>query len=556
MKKSKIYYGINIINHENKLDTKSITNALDLKFIKYDFNKKTDDFVDMIINKNEGNFEYVIDKKSFFSLGDVIDYYNVVPKLFEKNLIDNNYEKRLNQLEHLKDIEKEKIIKKYNNLFNKNFNVLNGINSIYEWYTGAVYFKDYEWNEIDDNNKLKKLFLAKNEDSYIYSLPLDFGLLLRSYKIYYYFSTNVSRFKKPTINQIRVWFLNITDFLEELKVILPTYKINSDYDRRLLLGVVDNLRNIILLLTNAELMTLSENGMDFIYDKSCSNSSLNTYFELIEKYQTVIEGICFRSIEDKLNLNIINDIIKCLINLKDNTLNKIQSITDEFILSKSFNPLREIDNYVENYIVCKSIVKNLNLSKKKFNLISILYGSLELPFIIKRLCNSNVDLSFLFQNHGMYLDRQNKSLLEIDEDLIEYGKLNKRVNTYIIDDNMMSGVTMQLAYNKLFINGYKNIKGIFVIRHPNVNRIAQLEHFDVALNLELVDKFIYGLLTETPYSKIKRNTNLNNMFVNELNIFSIMTEVFLKALYCNNSFIQDSQVDIFKGYSEGKNDKI
>ena len=91
--------------------------------------------------------------------------------------------------------------------------------------------------------------------------------------------------------------LNITDFLEELKVILPTYKINSDYDRRLLLGVVDNLRNIILLLTNAELMTLSENGMDFIYDKSCSNSSLNTYFELIEKYQTVIEGICFRSIE-------------------------------------------------------------------------------------------------------------------------------------------------------------------------------------------------------------------------------------------------------------------
>jgi len=527
-----------------------------LKFIKYDFNKKTDDFVDMIINKNEGNFEYVIDKKSFFSLGDVIDYYNVVPKLFEKNLIDNNYEKRLNQLEHLKDIEKEKIIKKYNNLFNKNFNVLNGINSIYEWYTGAVYFKDYEWNEIDDNNKLKKLFLAKNEDSYIYSLPLDFGLLLRSYKIYYYFSTNVSRFKKPTINQIRVWFLNITDFLEELKVILPTYKINSDYDRRLLLGVVDNLRNIILLLTNAELMTLSENGMDFIYDKSCSNSSLNTYFELIEKYQTVIEGICFRSIEDKLNLNIINDIIKCLINLKDNTLNKIQSITDEFILSKSFNPLREIDNYVENYIVCKSIVKNLNLSKKKFNLISILYGSLELPFIIKRLCNSNVDLSFLFQNHGMYLDRQNKSLLEIDEDLIEYGKLNKRVNTYIIDDNMMSGVTMQLAYNKLFINGYKNIKGIFVIRHPNVNRIAQLEHFDVALNLELVDKFIYGLLTETPYSKIKRNTNLNNMFVNELNIFSIMTEVFLKALYCNNSFIQDSQVDIFKGYSEGKNDKI
>lgn len=113
---------------------------------------------------------------------------------------------------------------------------------------------------------------------------------------------------------------------------------------------------------------------------------------------------------------------------------------------------------------------------------------------------------------------------------------------------------MQFAYNKLFINNYKNIKGLFVIRHPNVNRIAQLEHFDVALNIALVDEFIFGMITDTPYTKIKRNSNLNNMFVNELNIFSIMTEIFLKALYCNNSFIKDSQVDIFKGYSEGIDD--
>ena len=76
----------------------------------------------------------------------------------------------------------------------------------------------------------------------------------------------------------------------------------------------------------------------------------------------------------------------------------------------------------------------------------------------------------------------------------------------------------------------------------------------MALNLNLVDKFIFGMITDTPYSKIKRNSNLNNMFVNELNIFSVMTEIFLKALYCNNSFIKDSQVDIFKGYSEGIND--
>ena len=150
----------------------------------------------------------------------------------------------------------------------------------------------------------------------------------------------------------------------------------------------------------------------------------------------------------------------------------------------------------------------------------------------------------MFQNHGMYLDRQKQSLTEINKDFIEYGKCDRKNATFIVDDNMMSGITMQFAYNKLFINNYKNIKGLFIIRHPNVNRIAQLEYFDVALNLNLVDKFIFGMITDTPYSKIKRNSNLNNMFVNELNIFSVMTEIFLKALYCNNSFIKDSQVYI------------
>ena len=156
----------------------------------------------------------------------------------------------------------------------------------------------------------------------------------------------------------------------------------------------------------------------------------------------------------------------------------------------------------------------------------------------------------------MYLDRKKKKKNIIVINLKEYGFLHKENDTYLIDDNMMSGVTMQFAYNQLYLNGINNIKGIFVVRHPNINRIAQLEYFDTALNLNLVDNYIDGMLTDTPYTKIKRGTNYNSMFVNELNIFSIMTEIFLKALYCNNSFIKDSQVDIFLGYSEGKNDKI
>lgn len=549
-----INYGINIIVTDDNISLNKILKKLNSKFIKYEINNKKNDFINVQIINQQNKIKFIVDNAEYKTITKVIDKYNVVPKLFSKNLINDKYELKLNKLEHEKDIEKSKIIEKYNLKINKRFKVTDGINSIYEWYTGAIFFKDYEWNEIDADNRLKKLFLEKNKDSFIYSLPLDNGIILRSYEIYYYFSTNVSRFQKPNIKQINDWFYNVSKYLSKLKLIMPTYIIKNNYDRRLLLGVVDNLRNIILILANSELMILSNNGKDFIYHDSCSKPILNQYFKLIETYQTIIDNICFGEIDDKLCLSLLNIVITELDILKEETQNNLKVIKDEFILSKCFNPLREIDNYIENYIVCKSIVTKKNLNKKTYHLVSILYGSLELPFIIKRLCNSKIQLSFLFQNHGMYLDRQQRSLTKINKEIIEYGQCDRKNNTFIIDDNMMSGVTMQFAYNKLFINDYKNIKGLFIIRHPNVNRIAQLEHFDVALNLDLVNKFIFGMITDTPYSKIKRNSNFNNMFVNELNIFSIMTEIFLKALYCNNSFIKDSQVDIFKGYSEGIDD--
>ena len=450
------------------------------------------------------------------------------------------------------------MLKKYNKIIKKNFKVNNGLNDIYEWFTGAVFFKDYEWEEIH-NNKIKDLFETMENNSYLYSLPLDNGIILRGSNIYYYFSTDVSRFKKPNIKEINKWFDNVSVYIKKVLIILGDYQIKDYYDRRLLLALLDNIRNIILILTNCELMKLSMNGKDFIYHSNYKSKEINDCFALINKYQEIIEIICLEGKCFKDEIASIRDIYKNTLKILEDVSLLIFDIHDEFILGKSFNPLREIDNYFENYIVCKYIVdeKMINYEiDKKINLIGILYGGLELPFIISRMIPNNNTISFLFQNHGMYLDRQQKDRNKIIIDLKEYGFLNKENDTFLVDDNMMSGVTMQFAYNQLYLNDINNIKGIFVIRHPNINRIAQLEYFDTALNLDLVDSYIYGMLTDTPYTKIKSGTNYNNMFVNELNIFSVMTEVFLKALYCNNSFIKDSQVDIFLGYSEGKNDKI
>lgn len=558
----KVNYEINFIISKNiNQFEKYISNELtenELSYIKYTINSSNNSYMKVYVENNEINYILKCEDEIFNSIKDIIKHKYIFPKLYKNNLNVDLYKRELAKLEHKKTDSWNLLLKKYNKIIKKNFKVNNGLNDIYEWFTGAVFFKDYEWEEIH-NNKIKDLFETMENNSYLYSLPLDNGIILRGSNIYYYFSTDVSRFKKPNIKEINKWFDNVSVYIKKVLIILGDYQIKDYYDRRLLLALLDNIRNIILILTNCELMKLSMNGKDFIYHSNYKSKEINDCFALINKYQETIEIICLEGKCFKDEIASIRDIYKNTLKILEDVSLLIFDIHDEFILGKSFNPLREIDNYFENYIVCKYIVdeKMINYEiDKKINLIGILYGGLELPFIISRMIPNNNTISFLFQNHGMYLDRQQKDRNKIIIDLKEYGFLNKENDTFLVDDNMMSGVTMQFAYNQLYLNDINNIKGIFVIRHPNINRIAQLEYFDTALNLDLVDSYIYGMLTDTPYTKIKSGTNYNNMFVNELNIFSVMTEVFLKALYCNNSFIKDSQVDIFLGYSEGKNDKI
>ena len=558
----KVNYEINFIISKNiNQFEKYISNELtenELSYIKYTINSSNNSYMKVYVENNGINYILKCEDEIFNSIKDIIKHKYIFPKLYKNNLNVDLYKRELAKLEHKKTDSWNLLLKKYNKIIKKNFKVNNGLNDIYEWFTGAVFFKDYEWEEIH-NNKIKDLFETMENNSYLYSLPLDNGIILRGSNIYYYFSTDVSRFKKPNIKEINKWFDNVSVYIKKVLIILGDYQIKDYYDRRLLLALLDNIRNIILILTNCELMKLSINGKDFIYHSNYKSKEINDCFALINKFQEIIEIICLEGKCFNDEIESIRDIYKNTLKILEDVSLLIFDIHDEFILGKSFNPLREIDNYFENYIVCKYIVdeKMINYEiDKKINLIGILYGGLELPFIISRMIPNNNTISFLFQNHGMYLDRQQKDRNKIIIDLKEYGFLNKENDTFLVDDNMMSGVTMQFAYNQLYLNDINNIKGIFVIRHPNINRIAQLEYFDTALNLDMVDNYIYGMLTDTPYTKIKSGTNYNNMFVNELNIFSVMTEVFLKALYCNNSFIKDSQVDIFLGYSEGKNDKI
>ena len=59
-------------------------------------------------------------------------------KMFKKNVDLEVYKDELSFLEERKNKAKNKMFKIYNAKINKKFDVLNGINSIFDWNTGAV----------------------------------------------------------------------------------------------------------------------------------------------------------------------------------------------------------------------------------------------------------------------------------------------------------------------------------------------------------------------------------------------------------------------------------
>lgn len=469
----------------------------------------------------------------------------LVPKLYTQSVNESKYGHDLALWEQ----QASKILKSgkdvVDQLFRRAFPSLSGIDKCYDWLTGGVIFFDYEWFLLQ-GDPIKDVFLKEDEEgSTRYLLNLDDKVLLRGPDIYYFFSCYISRYKKPTYDQACVWFDNCNRFLSDIIPALDGYKIKDDISKRLILSILDNVRNIILLMSNAE-------GLLEMEGKSCclEIDSKMIWNNRIDSYQDILWNIlhndCIDEVANKTSL------LCCWVQEQLRIMRaRLLDIKDPFIFAKCFNPLREVDNYFENYIVLTEIAQKL-ASQPLLNLIGVIYGGLELPYILRRIRKKKDNVFLVFQNNGMYLDRQSKSPQYSYGNLfVKTGlKLLRESTNILIDENIMSGMTLQLILNDFaLLNIY--VDKCAVIRHPCINRIGQSIHNQRAVEISQLGQFVIGAVSPTPYSKIRKGTNHADMFTDELYIFSVMTEVFLKGLYKNNSFIKDSEVDIFRGFSLG-----
>ena len=490
--------------------------------------------VDKISGKNNACFP-IIDKngnilKGIAATKFIIENAKILPTICLENANEHNYRKNYALVERKIDIGRKKHLSEFNKIINELFKTYDGINSIFDKQTGSIKFLDYEWELIDDDNSLKQLWQTSNDNSLLYSLKDNDGYLLRGSKTYYYFLANRVSDEYSKNNQdlttkeiVLDWFNNYCDFFEKTIVALNKLdNINQVYNKRMILAILDNIRNYLLISINQQLFSNYENQIIMINMEKVENIKLiKKLYDILLKNELLMKKICFENdaIIDK------DEIIKLIIDtinlLKEHEFKFNNSQVKENY-SKEFRAYREIDNFAENYITVELSKRKIDNYSKEIGVCGMCYGGVELPILFKIIDNDIEDISLLKFNKiaSGYAKKQSFELRLFDVDdfggIKLYG-VDKSKKYLLADDNLLTGKTMQLAMNSMYDIGIY-VTGLSIVRYPSVNRINQMfmpNHGAVDYNMFF--DYINGLCFPSPYSW--KDPNSTDKYKDSLDVF-------------------------------------
>ena len=284
---------------------------------------------------------------------------------------------------------RQKLLCKYNNLINQNFNDINGVDSLFDRFSGSIKIPMYEW-EILENNPLKELWSSLKNQNLIYSMRDDNNYLLRGSSTYYYFISNrisISGKDVTTKEDVINWHNNYIQFFNDsINAILSTNQINTQINKKLLLGILDNCRNVLLILLNHYLVSDYSDKNILLDISSTKENHFNKIYENLLCIEDLMCKICFQTrhiIDKNYIVENINDTINLLNQNLENEINKAEKQD----YSKDYRAYREIDNFGENYVAVSLYEENCD--KNEFiNSCGLSYGGIELP-IISKIINKN-----------------------------------------------------------------------------------------------------------------------------------------------------------------------
>lgn len=438
----------------------------------------------------------------------------------------------------------------FNNFINNKFQTVDGITSLFDSSSGSIKIPMYEWITIPDNNPLKQLWLTCNDSSLCYSMYDNENILLRGSGIYYYFLSQRihdenTREDITTKEMIYEWLNNNMEFFSKsLIAINNTSDINDLNNTKLILGLIDNIRNYLLILLNQQIVSnnIEKNVMANLETLAKDSLTYKLYNNLIST-ENLMKNISFNE-NYKISSIDVENLIKNMILITNEFRLKFNKQPDKENYSKDFRAYREIDNFAENFITCYlTLQKDSNIFNK--GICGVCYGGLELPIIMKSIDDRINDVSILKFNKNVtgYAKKQSLELRFFDISKtggIEIFGIDKQKEYIILDDNLLTGKTMQLAITTFYDIGI-NVDKIVAVRYPGVNRISQMfmpNHG--AVDYRHFFNFIEGLYFSSPYSW--RDPYSKNPYEDSLGIFDLNRRKILECLAKNGDYSKKSEV--------------
>lgn len=504
-----IFDKVRILNKDNSKIERELVEILNQKFIKIMCND------DLITERDI--LEITIEKENLYieneriTLDELINKYNLVANIFtnEQNDYIKNYSKMvLNRKKYVSSLITKN---KYYNNFDK--------------VIGALYFSDEEYYTLEDT-KLKQFIFSKTGESFKYVIPNESGLLLRGADTYYYLFANKGKFEHVIFNRFESLYKNYTNYFKNIKKI-----INENDNKILVLSVLDNIRNYILIIINMYSIR-NQIGDETILMEFDNQELMDIIYNTYNQMVLILEQDIFdcekiiRIIDSVINLNYLNDVKN----------------TNKELYDKMLKSHRECDSFLENYICIKDYY--LNNKNEKYYL-SALYGGIEIPLIFYYLTKRSSYVYYI-SLFGIYKERH-KSHFDYNDSRFNINKYIKHdVNAFVLcDDNMMTGKTIQYIIDSLCLNDF-NVKCLLLINYVALNRIYQVLDNLTLMDLDLIDKYIFGLYYPTKYSKIKFDKNIKGTYLDEFNIFDLSKEYICYYLFKNGIYAEESRINNYR----------
>ena len=477
----------------------------------------------------------------------------ILPTVCLEKAVKNDYVHHFASVEESIVVGRNKLLSSYNSIINDNFNDVEGINSLFDKYSGSIQIPMYEW-ELLRNNPLKELWESSDKSALKYAIRDNENYLLRGSKTYYYFLSNrisVNGKDVTSKDDIVNWHTNYLEFLvDSLNAISITENVNNKVNKKLILGVLDNCRNILLILMNHKLVSNYYSDNALVDISSAKNTDFYNIYQTLIKVELLMSNVCFK-LGYLIDKNDVFDSIKSTMNiLADNLKEEVGSV-DKKDYSKDYRTYREIDNFGENYVAVSLYNEKCNNYDRVFNSCGLSYGGIELPIISKIINHDNVDKLLLLKFNKEVSGYSNKQLIDLRKfNINNFGGLvrAKEVENSsldLFDDNVLTGKTLQLAINSLYDFSI-DVKNICIVRYPSINRINQMFVDNcAAVDYNLFFQYIYGLCFRSPYSwkdNEWKDENGRIDYTDTLGVFDVNRKKIIECLIKNHDFKENSEV--------------